>query len=113
MARLNKKNVGKILKERMGLTKAGIAQLFGVHRSTVTEFFNRYPELLADLEESQDAVNDLALSKKVELIKAGDRQMIMFQLETKGGHTKKQEIEHATRNDEPIKINVNLSNTDQ
>ena len=97
------------------ITEAGgfittAAQRLGCARSTVYDYVERYAELGAVVHDAREASIDLAESKLMEAINAGNLTAIIFFLKTQGksrGYSERSEFGHPT-DDEPIKFTMNI-----
>lgn len=90
---------------------ATIAKRVGCDRHTAKKRIMESPTLKQDWEDETETILDLAESKAMELVNAGDPGMIRFYLATKGrnrGYVERQEVSGPDSGQIVIKINGDL-----
>ena len=93
-----------------GGTLTTAARKLGCARCTVHEYIQRYQALKDVLSEARESSVDLAESKLMEAINAGNLTAIIFFLKTQGksrGYSERSEFGHPT-DDEPITFTMNI-----
>lgn len=81
--KLTRKQVEAALRAAAGIRSVAAMKL-GVHRSTITRFMQRHPELELVEAEIVDDINDLAVVGLIELIRQKDFAAIKYWLDEKG-----------------------------
>jgi hypothetical protein len=93
-ARYSRKQVENAIRGTRGI-KSTIAERLGCSRQTLENYLVRYPELREAVESERDSIVDLAESKLITAVEAGETRAVMFVLETLGkgrGWSKRTEI---------------------
>ena len=93
-----------------GGTLTTAARKLGCARCTVHEYLQRYPALKDVLSEARESSVDLAESKLMEAIEAGNITAIIFFLKTRGksrGYSERSEFGHTT-DGEPVRFTLNI-----
>ena len=107
MAKINKKKFKKALKGSAGIITL-VAQRLECSRKCVYEYIEKH-KLANLLKDERERLVDMAESNLVKKIQQEDWKATEKVLNTLGknrGYAEKHEIEHSTKDDKPIKINI-------
>jgi hypothetical protein len=104
--RYTAEQVAEALKASAGI-QAAAARRLGCGRDTVAQYIERYVTVRQALEEARDTTIDLAESKLIEKVQAGEWPAIAFTLKTVGRHRGYVERSEVTGQDgEPLPIAI-------
>ena len=111
---IKKEAILKALETSLGVVTFACKQV-GVARSTFYKWCKEDEEFANKVKDLENVTLDFAESQLLSQIKDGNTSATIFYLKTKGrkrGYWEKQQFDH-TSDDEPIQININLSNEDK